>query len=277
MTGGTWTIQNKVLPGVYTNIIGEGPKPSVIGDRGVAALPVVLPWLEENAVMVLYPSDVAQFIADYGDYAVPVREATKKASQLYIYRLNKGEKATATLGNLICTAKYSGDFGNRLKVSVENVLGDSGKFYVITWLDTGEVDRQTVEDISGLKNNRWIDFSAAGNDKSLTINAGKPVEWEVRPISEDENIRIKESCTIRTVFKGRQSADFNGTRYTRMLCARSVASPDLKDAELQKSYGVTDEEDLLGVMLLPSEFTTLMQFVHSVNGFDLRDSIGGAP
>lgn len=105
--------------------------------------------------------------------------------------------------------------------------------------------------------------------KRFVAEDGKPIEWEICPISEDENDRIKESCTVRTAFKGRMTANFNGNRYTRMLCVRSVAYPDLTDAELQKSYGVTDSEDLLGVMLLPGEFTTLMQFVHTINGFDV--------
>lgn len=97
---------------------------------------------------------------------------------------------------------------------------------------------------------------------------GNPMEWDIRPISEDENTKIKADCTHRTAFKGRQTADFDGSRYTRRLCSKSVAFPELTDAELQKSYGVTSEEDLLGAMLLPGEFTILMQFVHEINGFD---------
>lgn len=97
---------------------------------------------------------------------------------------------------------------------------------------------------------------------------GQPVEWELRPISEDENTKIKDDCTSRMVFKGRQTVDFNSNGYLRQLCAKSVVFPDLADAELQKSYGVMGEEELLGAMLLPGEFTTLMQFVQEVNGFD---------
>lgn len=100
---------------------------------------------------------------------------------------------------------------------------------------------------------------------------GKPMEWELCPLSEDENAKIKDSCTARTIFKGRQSASFDGNRYTRLLCVKSIVFPELADAELQKSYCVTDSEDLLGAMLLPGEFTALMQFVHEVNGFDAEN------
>lgn len=175
MAGGTWTTQNKVLPGVYSNFIGVGPNPSVIADRGIVALPVILPWLEEHTVLSLNPADVAQFVADFDDFALPVKEAMKKAKQLYFYRLNKGSIATATIGNLICTAKHSGTFGNRLKVSVENVLGQTGKYYVVTWFDTEEVDRQLVADIKQLEDNYWINFSVSGSDDSLASNAGVPL------------------------------------------------------------------------------------------------------
>lgn len=175
MAGGTWTVQNKVLPGVFTNFIGVGPKPSAIADRGVVALPVILPWMPEHEVLTLYPADVAQFIADFGDFAIPVREVMKNAKELYYYRLNKGAAAVATIGNLKCTGKNTGTFGNRFEVSVENVLGETGMFYVVTWFDTDELERQKVEDISQLENNDWIVFSSTGTDKTLTINAGVPL------------------------------------------------------------------------------------------------------
>lgn len=175
MAGGTWVTQNKVLPGVYTNFIGVGPKPSVIADRGVVALPVTLPWLPEKEVLALYPKDVAQFTADYGALAVPVREVMKNAKQLYFYRLNKGTRAKATIHQLVCTAKYSGSFGNRFEVSVENALGESGKFHVITWFDTDELERQTVSSVKELVDNDWIVFSQLAEDSTLEINAGVPL------------------------------------------------------------------------------------------------------
>jgi len=171
MAGGNWVTQNKVLPGVYTNFIGKGAKPTESGKRGVVGLPIILPWLPYGEIMTVYPADVASFIADYGDYALPLQEAMKNASKVLLYRLNNGVKATAKLGNLDCTAKHTGTFGNRLKVSIENVLGESGKFYVITWLDTDELERQKVSVASGLKSNEWIDFTSTG-DGSLVINAG---------------------------------------------------------------------------------------------------------
>jgi hypothetical protein len=100
----------------------------------------------------------------------------KNSSQAYFYRLNTGTKATATIGNLLCTALYSGTYGNRLSVSVENTVGQTGKFDVVTWLDTTEIDRQTVADITGLEDNEWIAFAATAGENTLAVNAGTKLE-----------------------------------------------------------------------------------------------------
>lgn len=171
MAGGNWTAQNKILPGVYTNFKGKGAKPSSGGTRGIVGLPITLPWLPAGELIEVYPEDAASYIADYGDYALTLQETMKNASKVLLYRLNSGTKATVQLGNLKCTAKYTGTFGNRLKVSIENVLGETGKFYVVTWLDTEELERQKVSNSSELKGNDWIDFTSSG-DGSLVINAG---------------------------------------------------------------------------------------------------------
>lgn len=99
------------------------------------------------------------------------------------------------------------------------------------------------------------------------VEDGKPVPWVIRAITEAENTVLKEACTTKKVFKGRQTTVFDGTRYTLMLVTASVVSPDLKNAELQKSYGVLGEENLLSTMLLPGEFTDLSAKVQEISGF----------
>ncbi len=172
MAGGNWTIQNKVLPGVYTNYAGSGANPPVEGSSGVVGIPAVFPWLKEKTLILLTRKDAATLAADFGEDARLVTEAMKNSSQAYFYRLNTGTKATATIGNLLCTALYSGTYGNRLSVSVENTVGQTGKYDVVTWLDTTEIDRQTAADITGLADNSWIKFTKAATDAALSVNAG---------------------------------------------------------------------------------------------------------
>ena len=45
--GGTFTVQNKVLPGAYINFVSAGTN-AKMGSRGVAALPLELNWGPEN-------------------------------------------------------------------------------------------------------------------------------------------------------------------------------------------------------------------------------------
>jgi hypothetical protein len=172
MAGGNWTVQNKVLPGVYINYVGSGTNPMVESDKGIVGIPAVFPWLKEKTLISLTRKDAKSLAADFGADALLVTEAMKNSAHVYLYRLNTGVKATATIGNLICTALYSGVYGNRLSVSIENTVAQSGKYDVITWLDTTEIDRQTVTDITGLTDNSWVIFSKAASDTALSVNAG---------------------------------------------------------------------------------------------------------
>lgn len=172
MAGGNWITQNKVLPGVYINYAGSGTNPMVEGDKGIVGIPAVFPWLKEKTLIALTKKDAKSLAADFGEDALLVTEAMKNSAHVFFYRVNAGEKAAATIGNLVCTALYSGTYGNRLCVSIENTVGQTGKYDVITWLDTMEIDRQTVADITGLAVNNWIAFSKAATDAALSVNAG---------------------------------------------------------------------------------------------------------
>ena len=47
--GGTFTVQNKVLPGAYVRFLSSG-NPVAMGERGIAALALELDWGPENQV-----------------------------------------------------------------------------------------------------------------------------------------------------------------------------------------------------------------------------------
>lgn len=96
----------------------------------------------------------------------------------------------------------------------------------------------------------------------------KPLEWELRSLTEAENAKIKEECTNYSTDKRRRVAAFDGGRYTKRLTAESVVYPDLRDAELQASYGVANEIALLNTMLISGEFATLQEAVQQINKFD---------
>ena len=201
MPGGNWVTQNKRLPGVYINYVGEGNNPAVTGDRGAVGLPLPFPWLPEHEITTVYPSAVAQYVADFGDAALLLNEAMKNATLVYLYRLDKGAKAKAQIGDLICTARYSGEYGNRFSVSVENVVGEPGWFYIVTWYGLDEAERQKVEDISQAVDNEWIEFSAAaGSAGSLTANAGTALAGGANGnVTMSDYVKFLSAIEMRTV------------------------------------------------------------------------------
>ncbi|MEF2964933.1 phage portal protein [Paenibacillus sp. M1] len=98
--------------------------------------------------------------------------------------------------------------------------------------------------------------------------AGQPVPWKLRSMTEEENEAIRKSAQRKIKEKGIVTLDTNSDEYLAKLVVASVVFPDLKDAELQKSYGVLGADQLLRKMLLPGEYATLLQKVQEINGFD---------
>lgn len=101
---------------------------------------------------------------------------------------------------------------------------------------------------------------------------GKPELWELRALTEQENNRLKDACTTKTMKRGRQISEFNGSLYTQRLNAACVVYPDLIDAGLQESYGVIGAEKLLVAMLLPGEYGTLSEQVADINHYDMEEA-----
>mgnify|MGYP001451738243 CR=1 FL=1 len=175
MAGGTFTMQNKIRPGVYVNVGGKGQALGTLGIRGTAALALPLSWGASQKMMALDAGDNSLVKLGYDLTAgsmLPVREALKHAKTLFIYRLNTGEKASVTIGQLTATAKYGGVRGNDLTVVIENNIDDSEKYDVKTFVDQAQADLQTVTTIAELKANDWIDWTGTGG---LTASAGAPL------------------------------------------------------------------------------------------------------
>lgn len=95
---------------------------------------------------------------------------------------------------------------------------------------------------------------------------GKPVPFVIKPISEKENEQLLRKHTKKDKRTGQEVLD--RTAYSHALVAAAVVYPDLKNAELQKAYGVLGEADLLNAMLTIGEYATLSQAVTELSGLD---------
>jgi len=99
--------------------------------------------------------------------------------------------------------------------------------------------------------------------------AGEPIKWKLKTLTEEENSSIRKSATRTT--KGKNGARIQETdqeEFVARLAVASVVYPDLKNAELQQSYGVLGADTLLKKMLLAGEYANLLVKVQEINGFD---------
>jgi len=83
---------------------------------------------------------------------------------------------------------------------------------------------------------------------------GATMEWRIHPMSQRENEEIWR----------RSGGEME--KYEHLLLAASVVHPDLKDMELQNSYGAFGAEHLLMQMLMPGEYACLYREVERING-----------
>lgn len=175
MAGGTWTKQNKIRPGAYINFKSKKNTATPIGERGIATLPLVLPWGTEKKILTIHGDDdlskvLGINIAD--ESALLIREVFKKAKTLLLYRLNEGTKATAVLDALTINARCSGTKGNNIIIVVQNSIDIPGSFEVITYFEGNKIDKQTVKTIDELKPNNYVEFKGTG---ALKVTAGLPL------------------------------------------------------------------------------------------------------
>ena len=100
---------------------------------------------------------------------------------------------------------------------------------------------------------------------------GKPVPWEIRCITSEEDEKQRRKCIRSVPVPGKRQqyqkeTDFD--MYLVRLAAACTVFPNLKDAELQNSYHAMGEEELLKRMLTAGEYADYVIKVQEVCGFD---------
>lgn len=123
------------------------------------------------------------------------------------------------------------------------------------------------------KNKKMKENTKYAATKSLCDEKGNPLEWEIKPVSTRENDDIRDDCTIEVPVKGKPNIyrnKVNSAKYAAKMLVASVVFPDLRNAELQDSYGVSSPEDLVKEMVDdPGEYNDFVAFVNKFNGFDV--------
>jgi hypothetical protein len=172
--GGTFTSQNKVLPGAYINFVSAASASASLSDRGFVAFPLLLDWGKDGEVFTVTQEEFKkESLKIFGypytsDKLKGLRDLFLYAQTCYFYKLNGGVKAA----NAYFTAKYKGIRGNSLKTVIAVNADDTAKFDVATYLDTTLVDAQTVATAEELVSNDYVDPITMA---TLAVTAGTPL------------------------------------------------------------------------------------------------------
>lgn len=180
--GGTFLVQNKVLPGAYMNFVSVAQASATLSERGVATLPLALDWGAENQMFTVELNEFLKDSQKLFGYAYtaeelrPVREIFKHAKTVHFFRLNSGGQKAA---NSWAQAKYPGQRGNALRLVIEpSAVGgvnseDEPLFDVTTYLDTVQVDKQlNIASMADLQPNAYLDWQEGA---ALAATAGAPL------------------------------------------------------------------------------------------------------
>ena len=173
--GGTFTAQNKKLPGAYVNFVSAAAANAALSERGVATMPLELDWGVEGDVFEVSAADFQKnslklFGYDYAhDKMKGLRDLFLNIRTLYAYRVNGGGTKAS---NDYAEARYGGVRGNDIKITIQQNADDDSLYDVQTILDTAVVDTQTVATASALVANEYVTFKS---DASLTVTASAPL------------------------------------------------------------------------------------------------------
>ena len=170
--GGTFTTQNKVLPGAYINVISASGSVVTMGERGTVALPIALNWGKSGVFTVTADEFQKDSMKIFGysytaDEMQSLREVFKHAQKVQVYNLNDNGGAAAKCTH--ATAKCAGTRGNNLKLVIQKNVDNSDKFDVTLYMGTSAVHQQTVATAAELSENAFVTWQKS---TALAVTAG---------------------------------------------------------------------------------------------------------
>lgn len=161
--GGTYTTQDKVLPGIYVNVKTRAATAASSSERGIVAVALPLTWGPAGEAITVGAAEFKERAKSLFGYSADSTELTALselflgASKVIVYRLAPADAAAAKAEGY-GTARYTGSRGNDIKVSVATDVNDESKYVVSTYLGTALVDAQTVAAATDLKDNEYVVF-----------------------------------------------------------------------------------------------------------------------
>ena len=129
---GTWTSQNKILPGVYINFLTNKPLSIMPGDRGrvVLALELSVGTKGEIYVETATSSELKEKKPTEADYEL-VAEALKNAQEVIVYNLGKAHTAS-DLDD--CLNKLKAEDFNTFAYPFDGTEFETNKVTIAAWI-----------------------------------------------------------------------------------------------------------------------------------------------
>lgn len=173
MAGGTWTSQNKVLPGVYIRFKTGTALGLTVGERGVVTICEPMSWGPVGQVTTvtlttdLIPITGYDITAPQNLFLQEMFKGTNRTSApttILLYRpsASSSAQASVTTGTLTATALYPGARGNDITIVITELTSPASTFTVSTVVDGEVVDQQTAQTADTLVANAWVTFSGTG-------------------------------------------------------------------------------------------------------------------
>lgn len=211
MAGGTWRIQNKVRPGVYINVKGDG-KPVLTTPLGRLLMFQNKPlgWGKKGIIELTATSDFTALTGhkNTDEVLAPVYEALKDAETVLLLNdFDGGAKSTYTKdGVYTINAKYEGEQGNNISVSfAPSPLGDGAKtqdITVTTLFGTKQVDQAKIT--LPLANKEAITAAELTDEKQLEVhNDYVDITFGTNPADVTKELKGKGEYPLYTaIFNG---------------------------------------------------------------------------
>ncbi|KGO12764.1 phage XkdN-like protein [Clostridium botulinum] len=103
------------------------------------------------------------------------------------------------------------------------------------------------------------------------VMGGRKRKMKFKPISADKGDELRKKCKKITLVKGQKMIETDQDKFIANQIIETTIYPDLKNAELQKAWGVIGAEELLKAMkskMCDGEYTDWSSTVVEINGYD---------
>ena len=190
--GGTWTVQNKVRPGIYFKFRSKNKQNLTVGDRGKVTICEPMSWGPVGKVMEIAAGDD---LTPYTGY--DITDAHNRFASMIFSGSNRTAAPT-----------------NDIVVIVTALTNPEGSFQVSTVVDGVVKDQQTGKTVADLTGNDWVDFSGTGAlaaNVGTQLSGGKDGEvnsaayssylTNIEPYNFDSMLYDGEDTTVKTAME----------------------------------------------------------------------------